>query len=129
MKNRYSLFFILAFAMLLSGFKKAFIERPEAAIQFEVPENINLILDQSCVMCHNKESEDLKGKKKLNLDTLSQLKISKQISMLSRIANEVEDGKMPPEKYLSKNPDKGLSEEDEDKIIEWARSYAKELAK
>lgn len=129
MKNRYSLFFILAFGILLSGFKNAFIERPEATVRFEVPENINVILDQSCVQCHNKDSENLKGKKKLNLDTLGQLKISKQISMLSRIANEIEDGEMPPEKYLKKNPDKGLSEEEEDILIEWARTYARELAK
>lgn len=129
MKNRCPLFFILVIGMLLSGFKNAFIERPAAAVRFEVPENINVVLDQSCILCHNRDSENLKGKKKLNLDTLGQLKISKQISMLSRIANEIEDGEMPPEKYLKKNPDKGLSEEEEDMLIEWARTYARELAK
>ncbi len=36
--------------------------------KLEIPENIQNILDKSCVMCHNSESKDIKGKMKLNLD-------------------------------------------------------------
>ena len=129
MKKYTHLFFSFAFILLLSGFNDAEIENFEAAIAFEIPDNINAILDQSCVMCHNAESSNTKAKMKLKFETMADMKVSKQISKLSKIAKELTKGDMPPPKFLAKYPEKALSEEDKNTLIEWASNYATELSK
>lgn len=128
MKNQFYLFLVAAVLMLISGFSKAEINDEEGFKSYEVPENIATIIDQSCIMCHNADSDNKKGKMKFRFDKMSELKLSKQISKLSKIANEVEKGDMPPEKFLKHNLDKALTKADEEVLIDWARSYAKELS-
>ena len=43
------------------------------------------------------------------------------------IAKEVDEGHMPPEKFLAKYPDKNPSKKDKKAVVKWAKAAAKEL--
>jgi hypothetical protein len=129
MNKRPYLLLIAAVALILSSFTDTKITNQEKIDIIVIPDTIKVIIDQSCYMCHNSDAKNKKAKMKFNFDKLDKLSLSKQISKLSKIAREVEKGDMPPEKFLEKNPSKELSAEDEQALIEWAKSYAKKLAK
>lgn len=93
---------------------------------FDVPENIQLILDNHCLQCHGTEGS-AKAKMKWNYDKMSDLKVSKMVSKLSKISDEVNEEKMPPKKYLKKHPEKKLSPEDKKLLIDWAETTAQSL--
>ena len=126
MKRLSILFSLSALLIILSSYSERKVEKYE---ETEVPADIQLILDKSCVMCHNKESSNTKAKTKLNFDKLYNMKKSKQIAKFSKIAKEVEEAEMPPSKFLSKYPEKGLSDEEKQKLESWAKAYAENLAK
>ena len=128
MKNTAILFVILFTGIFFSSFNNSEEVIYEEAT-FEIPENVNTILNESCIMCHNKESKNNKAKLKFKIDELPNMKVSKQISKLSKIVKEVNKGDMPPEKFLAKNPDKALSADDKKILVDWAKSYSEELAK
>lgn len=114
---------------LLTNFKST-DPQPEVVTskaEFEIPENINAILQHSCYGCHNTESRGEKSKKKLNLDSLTYLSTPKLVAKLNKIGKELEEGKMPPEKFLAKYPDKAPSAEDKQTLIDWAHSSATSL--
>lgn len=95
----------------------------------EIPENVKKVIDSKCWGCHNENGNSLKGKTKLKFDQLSTLSKAKLISKLDDIAEELEEGKMPPSGFLKKNPDKKLSEEEAKVIIEWAHNASDNLMK
>lgn len=128
MKNPILLLTVFIISIVLSSFNSP-QELENADATFEVPENINAIMDKSCVMCHNSESSNTKAKLKLKFEDLSDMKVSKQISKLSKIAKEVNKGDMPPAKFTSKYPEKALSDEEKETLIAWAKNYSQELAK
>jgi mono/diheme cytochrome c family protein len=105
--------------------KEASIPSPSDA--FEIPENINAIFKNSCYGCHNSESKNEKGREKLMIDELTNLKKGKLAAKLNKIAEITAEGEMPPEKFLNKYPDKALSEEDAKTLIEWAKASAEAL--
>ena len=91
------------------------------------PDDVMALLEQSCFDCHSSESGNLKAKQKLNFSKWTDYKLSKQVGKLSDISDEVGEGKMPPEKYLDKNPEKALTKEDVDRIKEWASAESEKL--
>ena len=128
MKNSFLLFGIFLLSIALSSFSSN-VELRDVESSYEIPENISAIMDKSCIMCHNAESKNSKAKLKLKLDELADMKVSKQISKLSKIAKEVSKGDMPPSKFTSKYPEKALSDEEKETLISWAKNYSEELAK
>lgn len=94
----------------------------------EIPANIQTILDNSCYGCHNSESQNLKGRKKLSFDKLNDLKTYKAVGHLADIAEVVQEGDMPPAKTVKKYPDMKLSDEDKTVLIDWANETAKGLS-
>lgn len=128
MKNSILLFGIFLLSIALSSFSSN-VELRDVESSYEIPENISAIMDKSCIMCHNAESKNSKAKLKLKLDELADMKVSKQISKLSKIAKEVSKGDMPPSKFTSKYPEKALSDEEKETLISWAKNYSEELAK
>jgi len=95
--------------------------------QYHVPDDVQQIIDNSCYGCHNSESKNEKGKKKLQFDKMSDLKTYKQVGKLADIADVVTEGDMPPEKFLKKYPERQLSKEDTEKLVSWANNLAKQL--
>jgi hypothetical protein len=97
--------------------------------KYEVPENIQAIIDKSCFGCHNSDSKNEKGKKKLSWDLMKNgYKTHKIIAKLGEIEEVLQKDEMPPEKFLAKYPDKKLSDKDRQSMIDWARETAKKMS-
>lgn len=94
----------------------------------EIPDNVSTILDNSCMGCHNSESQNDKGKKKLSFDKLNDLQGYKAIGKLTDIAEVVVEGDMPPKKFLTKYPERALSAEDQEILVNWAKETAKGIS-
>ena len=103
-------------------------ENPSSPAAIEIPDDVQAILDNSCYGCHNSDSKNLKGKKKLNFDKLNDLKTYKAIGKLSDVAESVTEDDMPPKKTLKKYPEMALTDDQKQTLIDWAKSAAEGLA-
>jgi hypothetical protein len=95
----------------------------------EFSAEIKAIIDQKCIGCHNANSKNEKGKKKLQWENVATLSKAKQIGLMDEIIEVLDEGKMPPEKYLSFKPEGKLSEDEVKMIKEWANANAERLMK
>ncbi|PLW97390.1 MAG: hypothetical protein C0591_06655 [Marinilabiliales bacterium] len=98
------------------------------AVTYHVPDDVQQIIDKSCVGCHNSDSKNIKGKGKLQFDELADLKLHKQVGKLADIAEVVNEGDMPPSKFLKSNPDRELTYDEKVKLANWAAEMAEKLA-
>ena len=94
---------------------------------FEIPDNVQQVIDKSCFGCHNSDSQSEKGKKKLQWDKLGDLKTYKLVGKLTDIADVVANSDMPPEKFLAKKPEATLTAVEKKLLAEWAENTAKQL--
>ncbi len=122
--------FTLAIAFLMSFTipEKETIATPEGD-KFEIPSNIQDIFDKSCFGCHNTDTQNDKGKKKLMIDKLANLSKAKLVGKLDGIVEAVKENEMPPEKFLEKFPENKLTKEEAKKLMDWANNSAEELMK
>lgn len=95
----------------------------------KITADVQKILDNSCFGCHNTNSKGDKAKKKLAFDTLDTLKLSKIVGKLADISEEVDEGKMPPEKFLEFKPEAKLTSAQKETLIKWADTTADALLK
>lgn len=95
---------------------------------FEIPENVQSVIDKSCYGCHNSESQNDKGKKKLQFDELSSLPTHKLTAKLADIAEIINEGEMPPEKFLNKKPEATPTAVEKKILVDWATNTAEKLA-
>lgn len=84
-----------------------------------LPDSVQQIVQNSCIGCHKTNSFNEKAKEKLNFDEWSTFSPVKKISKLNDIHKEVDEGKMPPEKFLIRFPDKKLTETQKKIILDW----------
>ena len=124
MKKALFVLAILATIMAFAKFTSASAINPPGAI--EIPDEIQQIFDNSCYACHSSNSKDSKAKEKLDFDKLNYLKTYQVIGKLDKIAEVVIDDKMPPEKFLKKNPEKALSNSDKELLTDWIRELTEE---
>lgn len=123
-------FISLAFLFLMSfTFPEGEGNIPANGDKFEIPDDIQTIFDKSCFGCHNTDTKNEKGKKKLMIDKLTNLSKAKLVGKLDGIAETVKENEMPPEKFLEKYPDNKLTEEEAKKLIDWANNTAEDLMK
>lgn len=85
------------------------------------------VLKTHCYGCHTDASSGKISKTKLNFDKWNDYNIAKKISKLEKICEEVEEGKMPPKKFLKSNPGKALSDEQKQLICKWAEAESEKL--
>ena len=133
MKN---LIIITVFALIITGllsFKSIVndpavskLPSPQEVSGFTVPDNIRPILDKSCLPCHGADGKG-KAKMKWNYEKMKEMKTSKLVSKLSKIASKVKKGKMPTKKFIKKYPDRNLTDEEKNTLINWAENYADQL--
>lgn len=95
-------------------------------VSFDVPDDVKGILDNNCLQCHGSDGSG-KAKMKWNYTKMSEMQVSKLISKLSKISDEVIEESMPPKRYLKKNPEKKLSEDEKLALVDWADSLAQRL--
>ena len=91
------------------------------------PENVGKVLEKSCTGCHNTTSQNDKAKEKLNFSLWEQYNPIQKVGKFKGIASEVQEGKMPPAKFLERFPDRKLSQEEVKLISEWAKSEAEKI--
>jgi len=104
---------------------QSFTFNPLAGSEF--PADVKEVLKTSCDDCHSKDASNKKGKLALNFDKWDDYKLTKRISKLDAICEVIEEGKMPPEKYLKGNPDKALNAELQELICNWAEDESVKL--
>jgi len=93
-----------------------------------IPDDVMAIVDNKCYGCHNSESKSDKSKGKLNFDKFKDgYSKSKTISKLGKISKELHKNDMPPEKFLTKYPDKTLTADESELLISWAEEQRKSL--
>ena len=130
MKKVLFIFSLIGIGLVFMNFTSSSIkpanETPVSKI--EIPDNVQKILDNSCMGCHNSDSKNTKGKNKLNFDKLDALKTYKAIGKYTDIAEVVKEGDMPPKKFLQKYPERALSDDDKTILSAWASDQAKALS-
>jgi uncharacterized membrane protein len=95
----------------------------------EFSAEVKAVIDQKCFGCHNTNSKNEKGKGKLQWDTMTTLSKAKQIALMDEVIEVLEEGKMPPEKFLAYKPEGKLSEEEVKMLKDWANANAERLLK
>jgi hypothetical protein len=101
----------------------------KAKLEIGAPEDVTAILDRSCFGCHNNDSQNEKSKAKLNFSKWNDLDNVKKIGALNEIAEVLQKGEMPPEKFLANYPDKKVSKEEGELVTKWVDEYAGTLMK
>ena len=91
------------------------------------PEEISTILKTSCYDCHYTGAKAEKALKAVNFEEWGELRATKKIALLGEICTVMEEGKMPPEKYLEHKPDSKLSEKQIKLLCEWTEQEAEKL--
>ncbi len=132
MKNLFTMLAIAVLALAILSFtdgeNPTFIQGENGMGLFEIPTDVQTIIDNSCYGCHNSESSSTKGKMKLKFDKMPDMKTGKLIGKLSKISKSITKGKMPPEKTVKKHPEMALSSEDSKVIISWADGLVQKLS-
>lgn len=91
-----------------------------------IPENVKAVIDHSCYMCHNTDAKNEDSKKAVNFDKLGSLKTFALIGVLENMEEVIDEGKMPPEKFLERYPDHALTKENKEILLAWVRETKKE---
>lgn len=100
----------------------------EETVKYRVPSKITPIIENSCYGCHNTDSKNEKGKKKLDFDKIGKdYNAIKSSGKLKEIAEVVNNGDMPPEKYLEHNPENALSAAQKKLLADWATIESKKI--
>ena len=126
--------FILLITLIFFSFTKDLNEDYIAisAIEpIEIPAEVKAVLDNKCTGCHSNDAKGGKSKMKMNFDkfTNGEYSTGKTISKLGKITKQLDKGKMPPKKYLDKYPDKKLTEEENQLLLNWASEQSNLLNK
>ena len=93
----------------------------------EFPADVKEVLKTSCYDCHSKDASSKKGTLALNFDKWEDYKLTKRVSKLDAISEVIEEGKMPPAKYLKGNAEKALTDDQKELVLNWAEEEAEKL--
>ena len=113
---------VLALACVL--FIHGVSEREEpAATHFTaaaLPDDVKAVVDKKCYGCHNANSKNEKAKAKLDWDALDNMKKSKRKAAMGKVSEMLEEGKMPPKKFLESKPEAALTEAELATLVAWS---------
>jgi hypothetical protein len=110
----------------------------------EVPEDVAGMLRAACYDCHSNETvypwysyvapvkwlvyrDTEEGREDLNFSNWAAMSKMDQATALDDLASEVEEGDMPMKIYPITHPDAKLSDEDRQKIVDWANETMETL--
>jgi len=97
--------------------------------QENFPKKVSGILTNSCYDCHTTGAKAQKALDALDFKKWEEYKLTKKISLLTKICEVAEKGDMPPGKYLKQHPEKALSESDIKTICNWTKKESEKLIK
>ena len=92
-----------------------------------IPEEIGAILKASCYDCHSSGARSEDAKKAAQYDLWDDYRVTKKIGILGKVGEVVEEGKMPPKKYLENKPDRKLTEDQKKQVLDWAKKESERL--
>ncbi len=121
---------IIAASLALLAFtnsSKTVTNPPQEKAAAAFPEDVQKILETSCFDCHSDASTNVKSKGKLNFSKWADLSDAKKVGKMEAMGEEIKEGNMPPEKYLSKFPDHALTQEKKDVINKWISEESAKL--
>lgn len=90
---------------------------------------VDAIVKSKCYGCHSAEGRSDKAKQALLWDDLPGLAGDQQGEKLKNISKVLEDGTMPPARFLEGNPDKKLTDKETATMKKWADKMAKKASK
>jgi len=102
---------------------------PPTEPQTDFPKKVSGILTNSCYDCHTTGAKAEKAVEALDFQKWEEYKLTKKISLLTKICEIVEKGDMPPGKYVKQQPEKALSESDIKTICNWTKKESEKLIK
>ena len=94
-----------------------------------IPDDVEKILSNSCYACHVTGAKPKFAVKALDFKIWNEYKAPKKVGLLNNIKEVVTKDKMPPSRFLKKNPDKALSEENKKMIVDWTKKETEKLMK
>lgn len=98
-------------------------------ISYKMPKKVKAVFENNCYSCHNNDSRSDKAKDKLNFDTMEGLSKIEKIGTFSHISKVLDEGEMPPKKFLASHPDKALTPDQVKTLSEWVKKEASSLVK
>lgn len=120
------LFLTFMFSTLLASA----VESPKNdKITYKMPHKVKAVFENKCFGCHNNDSRSDKAKDKLNFDKLSDLTKVDKLGTFNHIKQVLDEGKMPPKKFLEKHPEKGLTAEETLELTNWVKKESTALLK
>jgi mono/diheme cytochrome c family protein len=125
--KKFGLFAGTLFAFLFSASVLVASDKTPVKGELTMPENIKAIVDKSCFGCHNTDSQNEDAKEELDFKTFDTLSKVKKVGALRHIAEVVEEGEMPPKRFLERFPDRKLTEEEAKILTEWVKKEAEAL--
>lgn len=94
-----------------------------------MPENVKAAINKSCFGCHNSDSKNEDAKEALDFKKLDGLSTIKKIGAYKEIGETIEEQEMPPKKFLERKPEKKLTAEEKELLINWSKKEAEALVK
>jgi hypothetical protein len=123
----YTLLPFLAMILFIAAQNTTTVITPsQEEIELGASDEVMALLERSCFECHTKDG-NAKAKLALNFSKWDDYKLTKKVGKLSDIAEEVKERKMPPDRYISNNPDKALKDNEIEMIANWANEAADKL--
>lgn len=97
--------------------------------KFKISKKANEVIQAKCYGCHSPEGKSEKAKGKLLWDELSGLSAEMQLEKMQKIQEVLNEGKMPPAKFLEKMPEKKLTDSEKAAMQKWADKTVAKLSK
>ena len=127
----------LGAVVVLAQLARPSMENPPVTGDIQAPAEVHGVLKRSCYDCHSSATKwpwyaqvvpvswvvahDVNdGRKHLNFSEWENYEPGRKLKKLKEIAEEVEEGEMPMEIYVSLHGDAKLSEAEKKSIVEWA---------
>lgn len=97
---------------LYSVFLISLANANETLAVFTVPEQVQIVLQQTCIGCHNGETQE----GQIRLDTLAELELDERLDLLNKAQDQLFFGLMPPEET------EPLKKEEQTVLSRWLRT-------
>jgi peptide subunit release factor 1 (eRF1) len=120
-KSSVSILTLAIFLLLLQSFVQ---ELPQEKV---FPEEVSAILKTSCYDCHTTGARSADALKAVDFLIWDEYSATKKISVLGEICKMVEEGKMPPQKYLENKPESQMSEAQKKIVCDWTKAESDKL--
>ncbi len=101
--------------------------RPDSSAEPVFPEEVTTILKTSCFACHSTGSNADKALEAVNFEEWDSYRLTKKVGILDEMTEVLEEGKMPPARFLERNPDAALTDAQRKFLVDWTKQESEKL--